>query len=91
MPFACDDHKLSCDDHSTFDMYTVARMEDNYRAYLIRLTRHDSRSPWRGMLQDARDNTVRHFATERELYLFLMEQLMYTPPATAIGNGDGQD
>lgn len=50
-------------------------MNDNYLAYLLRLKRSPGRPQWRATLENAHTGTVRHFASEEELLLFLMDRL----------------
>jgi hypothetical protein len=49
--------------------------EDRYRAYLVRFQRGKEASHWRVTLQDAHTGEVKKFATENELFSFLMESL----------------
>lgn len=55
-------------------------MNQDYLAYLLRLWRNPDRSHWRATLENAHTGTIRHFASEEEFFLFLMERLMAQGP-----------
>jgi hypothetical protein len=57
-------------------------MNDNYLAYMLRLKRSDRQRNWRATLENAHSGTVRHFASEEELLLYLMDRLAESPPAS---------
>ncbi|MGD8585108.1 MAG: hypothetical protein PVJ75_07150 [Chloroflexota bacterium] len=57
-------------------------MNDNYLAYMLRLKRSERQPNWRATLENAHSGTVRHFASEEELLLYLMELLAGYPPAS---------
>ncbi len=50
-------------------------MSKEYRAYLLRLTRNKNDSHWRVTMKDAHSDKQVHFATERELVLYLLKTL----------------
>ena len=56
-------------------------MHEDYQAYLIRFQRSEGQPHWRARLEDAVSGEVRHFATERELLLYLMQILAVVPNA----------
>ena len=57
-------------------------MNDNYLAYMLRLKRSERQPNWRATLENAHSGTVRHFASEEELLLYLMDRLAESPPAS---------
>lgn len=57
-------------------------MHELYQAYMIRFSRSKQDAPWRVLLRSADHETTMHFATERELFLYLMARLAAQNVAT---------
>ncbi len=56
-------------------------MNENYLAYMLRLKRSEGQPNWRATLENAHSGTVLHFASEEELFLYLIDRLAAFPPA----------
>ena len=50
-------------------------MNNNYQAYLLRLKRSTGRPELRATLKNIHTGTVRHFASKKELLLFLLDRM----------------
>ncbi len=50
-------------------------MSGDVQAYLIRFSRTKDNGSWRVRLQNAYDNEVHHFPSEKDLFLFLKDRL----------------
>jgi hypothetical protein len=56
-------------------MNIADQQRTNYQAYLLRLWREDTRTPWRASLQSTSSEEMYHFATVEALFAFLDAQL----------------
>jgi hypothetical protein len=50
-------------------------MENNYRAFLLRLQRTESNGRWRSTLQNVQTGEILRFANEQEMITHLLESL----------------
>jgi len=66
-------------------------MNDNYHAYLLRLKRSPGRSELRATVKNVHTGTVRHFASKKELLLFLLDRMDgdWNSPETDLGSDIG--
>ncbi len=64
-------------------------MNGDYQAYLIRFQRGDGQVHWRVRLENASNGEILRFATERDLFHYLMDELEVIPEKE-ISKGEGQ-
>ncbi len=56
-------------------------MDSHYQSYLLRFQRGQTQAHWRATLENVHTRERLHFATEREMLLYLMKVLKIESPA----------